>query len=58
LLKPHIAKENNILFPMGNKILTEEDQKTLEASFKKVEEQDVGGGVHEKYHQLAHKIGI
>jgi len=57
LLKAHIAKENNILFPMGDKILTEEDQETLEASFKKIEEQEVGTGVHEKYHQLAHKIG-
>lgn len=57
LLRAHIAKENNILFPMGDRILTEEDQETLEASFKKVEEQDVAAGVHEKYHKLAHKIG-
>ena len=57
LLRAHIAKENNILFPMGDRLLTSEDQQFLEKSFKIVEEQEIGAGVHEKYHRMAHDIG-
>jgi hemerythrin-like domain-containing protein len=56
LLRAHIAKENNILFPMGDRILTPDDQQSLEKAFKNVEEQEIGEGVHEKYHRLAHEI--
>jgi hemerythrin-like domain-containing protein len=56
LLRTHIAKENNILFPMGDRLLTDEDQQFLEKSFKIVEEQEVGAGIHEKYHRMAHEI--
>jgi hemerythrin-like domain-containing protein len=56
VLKTLIAQENNILFPMGKSILTREDQASLEASFKNVEEHDTGVGVHEKFYQLAHGI--
>jgi hemerythrin-like domain-containing protein len=56
LLRTHIAKENTILFPMSNNLLTPEDQKELEESFKFIEEHEVGPGVHEKYHLLAHEI--
>ena len=56
LLRAHIAKENNILFPMADRLLSAEDQQFLEKSFKIVEEQDIGAGVHEKYHHMAHEI--
>lgn len=57
LLTAHIAKENNILFPMGDRMLTPDDQHALEKFFKNVEENEMGEGVHEKYHHLAHAIG-
>ena len=57
LLRNHIMKENNILFPMADGILTTEDQQHLEMAFNEVEMKEMGEGVHEKYHQLAHKIG-
>ncbi len=37
MLRAHIAKEDDILYPMGNKIFTEEDQKFLTEAFDKVD---------------------
>lgn len=56
LLKEHIAKEDNVLFVMAEKVLTHQDQKNLSAAFEKVEADELGKGVHEKYHQLAHEL--
>jgi hemerythrin-like domain-containing protein len=55
-LRSHIEKENEILFPMADKIFTPEDQQALVASFEKHEAEEIGEGVHEKYHQLAHEL--
>jgi hemerythrin-like domain-containing protein len=57
LLRAHIDKENNVLFPMSDRFLSPDDQKSLEESFKFIEEHEVGRDVHEKYHQMAHQIG-
>ncbi|HOF40523.1 MAG TPA: hemerythrin domain-containing protein [Candidatus Hydrogenedentes bacterium] len=56
LLRAHIDKEDNVLYPMGNRVLTEEDQRSLAEAFEKVEAEDLGEGVHEKYHQLAREL--
>jgi hemerythrin-like domain-containing protein len=56
LLQSHIEKENKVLFPLADKILSGEDQKELEEEFDRVEKIETGEGVHEKYHQLAHEI--
>ena len=55
-LRSHIDKENEVLFPMADKVFTPEDQQTLVASFEKHEAEEIGAGVHEKYHQLAHEL--
>ena len=55
-LRSHIDKENEVLFPMADKIFTPEDQQALVASFEKHEAEEIGEGVHEKYHQLAHEL--
>jgi hemerythrin-like domain-containing protein len=55
-LRGHIDKENEILFPMADKVFTPEDQQALLASFEKHEAEEIGEGVHEKYHQLAHEL--
>ena len=57
LLRAHISKENNVLFPLADKLLTPEDQKDLEKAFEKVEAEEMGAGTHERYHQLAHDLG-
>ncbi len=56
LLEAHIGKEDNVLFPMADQILTDEDQTRLEAEFERVEAEEIGEGVHEQYHQLAHEL--
>jgi hemerythrin-like domain-containing protein len=56
-LRSHIDKENEVLFPMADKVFTLEDQQALVASFEKHEAEKIGEGVHEKYHQLAHELG-
>ena len=55
-LRGHIDKENEVLFPMADKVLTAEDQQVLVAAFEKHEAEEIGVGVHEKYHQLAHEL--
>lgn len=56
LLRSHINKENEILFVMADKTLTEAEQQELSKAFAKVEAEEIGEGVHEKYHQLAHRL--
>ena len=57
LLRAHIDKEDNVLYVMANRILTSEDQQELTKAFDKLETEEMGEGVHEKYHQLAHDLG-
>ena len=56
LLRSHIMKENNVLFPMSDRVLTDEDQVSLERSFDEVEKMEMGAGVHEKYQEIAMEI--
>jgi hemerythrin-like domain-containing protein len=56
LLRLHIGRENNVLFPKADKVLTAEDQQALSEAFAKVESEEMGEGVHEKYHKMAHRL--
>jgi hemerythrin-like domain-containing protein len=56
LLRAHIDKENNVLFPMADRLLSPEDQQALLQAFAKHEAEEIGPGVHEKYHHLAHEL--
>jgi hypothetical protein len=56
LLRRHIQKEDNVLYPMADRVLTGQDQQALAEAFEKVEAQEIGQGVHEKYHRLAHEL--
>jgi len=56
LLRNHIDKEDNVLYPMADKVFTEKDQQSLSEAFDKVEAEEMGEGVHEKYHKLAHEL--
>jgi hemerythrin-like domain-containing protein len=55
-LRAHIDKEDNVLYPMADRLFTPEDQRALTKAFEKVEAEEIGEGVHEKYHQLAHDL--
>jgi hemerythrin-like domain-containing protein len=56
LLREHIFKEDNRLFPMANDAFGGGDQDALLASFGKVEHQEMGEGTHEKYLRLADEL--
>jgi len=56
LLRAHINKENAVLFPMADQMLSPESQKELIEAFEIVESDEIGEGVHEKYHKLANEL--
>ena len=56
LLSRHIQKEDGVLYPLANRLLSEEDQKELERGFDEVEEKVMGPGVHEKYHHMLQEL--
>jgi hemerythrin-like domain-containing protein len=56
LLDAHIQKENSVLFPLARRVFTREDRIWLTSEFERVEEEETGAGVHEKYHALAHQL--
>ncbi|MDA3793148.1 MAG: hemerythrin domain-containing protein [Elusimicrobia bacterium] len=56
LLIPHIEKENNVLFPMGDNVLSDSKQNELLEDFEKYEENVIGHGKHEEFHELLKKL--
>jgi hemerythrin-like domain-containing protein len=50
LLRSHIEKENDILYPFGDNFLSEEEQRALLERFEAHEEQVIGRGKHEELH--------
>jgi hemerythrin-like domain-containing protein len=56
LLRQHIMKEDNILFPMADRVIPPVDHPAVLAGFERVEHEETGEGVHEKYLALAEKL--
>lgn len=56
LLRAHIQKEDNVLFPLADNLLTEDDQRQLSDAFEKVETEHMGEGEHEKYLEIARAL--
>ena len=56
LLRQHIFKENEILFPMGDRVISPEDDQWLVDQFEDIEEHEIGPGVHEKFHAMIDKL--
>jgi len=52
LLRNHILKENMVLFPMADKMLTEAQLEKLYEGFEEHEEKVIGKGRHEELHAL------
>lgn len=48
LLRAHIDKENGVLFPLAEHVLTEGEQQSLVRAFEAVEAAVAGPGVHER----------
>ena len=49
LLSQHILKENNVLFPMADQRLSDEQQQNITREFERLEHHDLGHGQHEKF---------
>jgi hemerythrin-like domain-containing protein len=56
LLREHIAKEDQVLFPMAEGVIPKSQHERVLADFDKVEHEETGAGVHEKYLALADKL--
>jgi hemerythrin-like domain-containing protein len=52
LLRNHIQKENTLLFPMSEKMLTEMQLEQLYEGFEEHEEKVIGQGRHEELHAM------
>lgn len=52
LLRQHIFKENNILFPMADTLLSPAEHSHLYDAFDAIERQRTGPGEHERYHRM------
>ncbi len=56
LLRNHIHKEDNILFPIASRILTPEDKEKILQKFETAEKEHMGEGTHGKYLKLAESL--
>jgi hemerythrin-like domain-containing protein len=56
LLRQHIYKEDNVLFPMADRVLPPSQQENVWQGFETVEHEETGEGVHEKYLALAEAL--
>lgn len=55
LLRAHIQKENDVLYPFGDSFLSEDEQVSLFKQFEAHEEQVIGKGKHEELHAQLEK---
>jgi len=56
LLYQHILKEDNILFPMAERVIPANQQDQVLKDFENVEHDETGPGIHEKYLALAQAL--
>jgi hemerythrin-like domain-containing protein len=56
LLQNHIQKEENILFRMADRVLPAQVQDDIYRQFEHIEEEVVGHGIHEQFHDLLHQL--
>lgn len=56
LLREHIAKEDQVLFPMADRMLSPAAQAELLRDFETAEREEMGAGTHEAMLDLAHSL--
>lgn len=56
VLRQHIFKEDNILFPMADRVVPQAEHDSIFEGFEHVEHEETGEGVHEKYLALAEAL--
>jgi hemerythrin-like domain-containing protein len=56
LLRQHIYKEDHVLFPLADRLIPADEHDGVSAAFEKVEHEETGEGVHERYLALAQAL--
>jgi len=56
MMRAHLAREEEILFPMADGLLTDDDQDELERGFADAECEEADVGVRDRYADLAHML--
>ncbi|OGC96120.1 MAG: hypothetical protein A2W25_12495 [candidate division Zixibacteria bacterium RBG_16_53_22] len=56
LLLQHIDIEDNVLYPLANKRLSEKKQEELYRDFERLEEEEIGHGKHAAYHEMIDRL--
>ena len=56
LLRQHIQKEDGVLFPMADQVIPATKQAQVAEDFERIEHEETGAGVHEKYLALAEAL--
>ena len=56
LLRSHIAKENNVLFPLADRLMNADDQRELERR-SSASRRETGPGEHERLAAIADRLG-
>lgn len=56
LLAQHIFKENNVLFMMAERLLTDAEQQELAAAFERTETEKMGAGTHDALHRKMDRL--
>ncbi|MGD2186040.1 MAG: hemerythrin domain-containing protein [Desulfobacterales bacterium] len=56
LLEQHIDKENNVLFPLAEKHLSEQERVRLSEGFERIETEKIGTGKHGEFHRMLENL--
>lgn len=56
LLRGHIDKEDNVLYPMADRLIPDADATNMVGRFEEIERDRVGVGKHEAYHDMLHRM--
>jgi hemerythrin-like domain-containing protein len=56
LMRSHIRKEDERLFPMADRVLSPTDQESLQEAFGAMEHEEMGEGTHESFLRLANEL--
>lgn len=57
-LRAHIQKEDNVLYPMSMQLIPDEEMDRLAQDFERFEEDVMGAGAHERYHEMGHRLAL
>jgi hemerythrin-like domain-containing protein len=56
IMTQHIQKEDNVLFPMFDRLLGKKKQMELVEGFEDLERKKIGEGIHEEFHKLLDEL--